>query len=63
MKYVNITQKGNELWINGHKVDQPKSRFFNNCVVQVNGKIYVNGKEFKNGKWRYTLKSLLNSLF
>lgn len=58
-----IVQKDKELWINGEKIEQPKSLFFKNCISQANGKSYINGKEFKNGKWKYTLKSLFNSLF
>ena len=58
-----IVQKDKELWINGEKIEQPKSLFFKNCICQVNGKLYINGKELKNGKWKYTLKSIFNSLF
>ena len=58
-----IVQKDKELWINGEKIEQPKSLLFKNCICQVNGKLYINGKEFKNGKWKYTLKSIFNSLF
>ena len=63
MNYQSIVQKNNELWINGKKVEQPKSLFFKNCVCQVNGKTYINGKELKKGKWKYTLKSIFNTLF
>lgn len=63
MNIQSIVQKDKELWINGEKVEQPKSLFFRNCIVQVNDKTYINGKEFKKGKWRYTLKSILNTLF
>ena len=62
MNYQSIVQKDNELWVNGKKVDQPKSLFFKNCVVQNNEKTYINGKEFKNGKWKYTIKSIFNTL-
>ena len=58
-----IVQKDKELWINGEKIEQPKSLFFKNCISQVNGKLYINGKAFKNGKCKYTLKSIFNSLF
>ena len=64
MKNVqSIVQKDKELWINGEKTELPKSLFFKNCICHVNGKLYINGKEFKNGKWKYTLKSIFNSLF
>jgi len=63
MNYQSIVQKDNELWINGKKVKQPKSLFFKNSVCQVNGKTYINGKEFKKGKWKYTLRSIFNTLF
>lgn len=58
-----IVQMNNELWINGEKVNQPKSLFFKNCVSQVNGKAYINGKELIKGKWKYTLKSVFHTLF
>ncbi len=58
-----IVQKGNELWVNGKKIEQPKSLFFKNCVSQVNDKTYINGKELKNGKWKYTLRSIFHTLF
>lgn len=58
-----ITQINDELWINGEKIDVPKSLFFKNCFVQCNGKNYINGKEKKEGKWCYTLRSIWNSLF
>ena len=58
-----ITQINDELWINGEKIDVPKSWFFKNCFVQCNGKNYINGKEKKEGKWCYTLRSIWNSLF
>ena len=58
-----IVQKGNELWVNGKKTEQPKSLFFKNCVSQVNDKTYINGKELKDGKWKYTLRSILHTLF
>ena len=60
---MNIVQKDNELYINGKRVEQPKSLFFKNCICQVNDKTYINGKEFKKGKWKYTLKSIFNTLF
>ena len=63
MNYQSIVQKDNELYINGEKVEQPKSLFFKNCICQVNDKTYINGKEFKKGKWRYTLRSIFNTLF
>lgn len=63
MNYQSIVQKDNELWINGVKVKQPKSLFFKNSVCQVNDKTYINGKEFKKGKWKYTLRSIFNTLF
>ena len=56
-------QNGNDTFINGKKLEMPKSLFFNNCICQVNGKTYLNGKEYRNGKWRYTVRSLWNSLF
>ena len=60
-----ITQINDELWINGEKIDIPKSLFFKNCFVQCNGENYINGKEWiaSKQKWCYTLKSLWNSLF
>ena len=60
---MTIEQKGNELWINGKKIEQPKSLFFKNCIIQSNNKTYINGKEFINGKWKYTLRSIFNTLF
>ena len=60
---MNIIQNGNKLWIDGKEIKQPKSLFFNNCVCQVNNKVYINGKEFKNGKWKYTIRSIINTLF
>ena len=50
MNIQSIVQKNNELWINGKKVEQPKSLFFKNCVIQSNNKTYINGKEFKKSK-------------
>ena len=58
-----ILQIDNKLWVDGKRVEKPKSLFFENCVVQSNNKIYINGKEFKKGKWKYTLRSLFNTLF
>ena len=52
-----------ELYINGEKIEMPKSTFFSNTIVQVNNKTYINGKELKTGKWKYTFKSLINSIF
>lgn len=60
---ANIYQINNELYINGVKIEQPKSLFFKNCVCRVNNKVYINGKEFKNGKWKYTIRSIINTLF
>lgn len=57
------TDDRNNVYINGEKVIMPKSLFFKNHICQVNNKTYLNGKEFKNGKWRYTLRSLFNTLF
>ena len=64
-----ITQINDELWINGEKIDAPKSLFFKNCFVQYNGKNYVNGKKWiasrdgKAGAWKYTFKSLWHTIF
>lgn len=58
-----IVQKDKELWINGEKIEQPKSLFFKNTINTINNKIYINGKEFKNGKWKYTIKSVFYTLF
>ena len=38
-------QNGNETFINGEKIEMPKSLFFKNCICQVNGKTYLNGKK------------------
>ena len=59
---MNIAQINNELFINGKKIEQPKSLFFNNTICQINNKIYINGKEFKRGKWRYSLKSIIHTI-
>lgn len=58
-----IHQINNKLYINGEEVEKPKSLFFENCLCQVNDKIYINGKEKINGKWKYTIKSVLCTLF
>lgn len=60
-----ITQVNDELWINGEKIDVPKSLFFKNCFVQCNGKNYINGKKWddKAGVWKYTFKSLWHTIF
>lgn len=63
MQINNITQCNNELWINGEKVEQPKSLFFKNCIVTNNNRIYINGKEKINGVWKYTLRSIFATLF
>ncbi len=60
---MTITQSGNKLWINDKEIEQPKSLFFNNCLRLVDNKVYINGKEFKNGKWKYTIRSIINTLF
>lgn len=62
--YVNvIIQQNNKTFINGKEIEMPKSIFFSNTIVQKNKKTYLNGKEFKNGKWKYTIKSLINTIF
>lgn len=58
-----IVQKNGNTYINGEKVEMPKSIFFNNTIVQNNNKTYLNGKELKNGKWKYTFKSIFNTIF
>ncbi len=58
-----IYQINNEVYINGIKIEQPKSLFFNNCVCQINNKVYINGKEFKKSKWKYTIKSIFYTIF
>jgi len=58
-----ITQKNNKIFINGKEIEMPESMFFRNTMVHNNNKTYLNGKEFKNGKWRYTIKSLVNTIF
>lgn len=52
-----------ETYINGEKIEMPKSMFFKNTICQVNNKAYINGKEQKNGKWKYTIKSLFYTIF
>lgn len=58
-----IYQINNKLYIDGKEVKQPKSIFFKNCVCQVNNKLYLNGKECIKGKWKYTIKSLIHTIF
>lgn len=58
-----ITQLNNKIFINGEEFEMPKSIFFSHTVTTHNTNIYLNGKEFKNGKWKYTLKSLINTIF
>jgi len=58
-----IIQQNNKTFINGKEIDMPNSIFFSNTIVQNNKKTYLNGKEFKNGKWKYTFKSLINTIF
>ena len=60
---ANVLQIGNKLFINGKEIEKPKSLFFKNSVCMSNNKLYINGKEFKNGKWKYTLNSILYTLF
>lgn len=63
IKNSSIVQMNGVTYINGEKIEMPKSTFFSNTIVQVNNKVYINGKELKNGKWKYTFKSLINSIF
>ena len=58
-----IIQQNNKTFINGKEIEMPESIFFSNTIVQKNKKIYLNGKELKNGKWKYTIKSIANSIF
>lgn len=58
-----ISQINGETYINGKKIDVPKSKLFGNSIVQTNNNLYINGREFKNGKWRLTLRAILNCLF
>ncbi len=58
-----ILQKNNKTFINGEEIEMPESIFFRNTIVQNNKNTYLNGKEFKNGKWKYTIKSLINTIF
>lgn len=60
--YNTITQINGKIYINGQEVNA-KSLFFKNSMVMNNNKVYINGKEKKNGKWKYTLKSIFNTLF
>ena len=63
MQINSVIQRNNELWINGEKVEQPKSLFFKNCIVTNNNRIYINGKEKINGVWKYTIRSIFATLF
>lgn len=58
MNYQSIVQKDNELWINGKKIEQPKSLFLKNCVSQVNGKTYINNTKYfiRPNKSRFSRK-------
>ena len=58
-----IIQCNGETYVNGKKIDIPKSILFNNTIVQINNKLYVNGRELKNGKWKLTLRAIGNCLF
>ena len=58
-----IHQINDKLYINGEEVEKPKSLLFSNTICQINDKIYINGKEKINGKWKYTIKSLLYTIF
>lgn len=60
--YNSITQINGKTYINGEEVNV-KSILFKNTIVQNNNKVYINGKENKNGKWKYTLRSIFNTLF
>lgn len=52
-----IQQINGETYINGKKIDIPKSS--NQSIVQTNGKTYINGYEFKKGKWVKTIKAFI----
>lgn len=58
-----IRQQGNKVFINDEEIEMPKSIFFSNTITTHNTNIYLNGKEFKNEKWKYTFKSLINTIF
>lgn len=58
-----IQQINNRLFIDGKEIIQPKSIFWHNTICQVNNKVYINGKELNNGKWKYTLKSIIYTIF
>lgn len=60
--YNSVMQLNGKTYINGEEVNV-KSLFFKNTIVQNNNKVYINGKEKKNGKWKYTLRSIFNTLF
>lgn len=58
-----IRQQDNKVFINDEEIEMPKSIFFSYTITANSTNIYLNGKEFKNGKWKYTLKSLINTIF
>lgn len=58
----NVMTINGKTYVNGEEVNV-KSLFFKNTLVQVNNKVYINGKEKKNGRWKYTFRSIFNTLF
>lgn len=59
----NIYQIFDKIFIDGKEIKQCKSIFFRNTICQADNKLYINGKEFKDGKWKYTIKSIINTIF
>lgn len=60
-----VVQSGNQVIINGKKIDIPKNvgRFSSNTTV-INGKVFINGWELKkDGTWKRTLRALWHQLF
>ena len=60
---ASVQQINGKLYIDGKEVEQPKSIFSGNIMVQINDKVYINGKELINGKWKYTFRSLFHTIF
>ena len=58
-----VIQQNGKTFVNNEEIEMPTSKIFSNTIVQCNNKVYINGKELKHGKWKYTFKSILNTIF